>query len=395
MSADTITLTPAERRQSAAAAIACMAIFGVTMAMSTPMIGLILESRDVSRTAIGALGAVPALSLILTNPFIPMVVRKLGFRPFIFGCIVMELILVLLMPVLDSLPAWFILRALMGMSVNGLFVASETWINMVTEDRNRGRVIAIYGMALYSTFAIGPFLVNLTGIEGYLPWLVIAGFIVLASVPLIWTRKLPLEVEGRGSFSVLSFFFVAPTLLAAVFLSAFKEMSNGTLLPVFAVRSGFVMEDANALLSTAYVGGLLMQFPLGWVADRVNRYGLLITLIAIGLIGCLLLPTMMAWHNLFTFVGIALWVGLFSGVYVVTMTIIGQRFKGTDLVTANAANGVMWGLGHLSGPTMAGIAMDIWDPNGFAWTLAAVTFVILVIAIYQRIRRRQLSRSDD
>ena len=352
-------LSTSERRQGLTAAICCVAIFGITVAVMAPLISLILEGRGYDRTTIGAMAAVPALTLLATNPFIPFVVRKLGLKPFLFLCIAMQLVLVLLMPVFDHLIAWFLLRGLMGAGVNGLFVASETWINAIAQERSRGRVLAIYGTVLSGSFALGPLLVSVAGTAGWLPFLMVAGLIALAALPLLWTRRLTLDFASRASFNVFSFILLAPTLTAVVLLSAFKEMSMGALLPIYGLRSGLDQATAVTLLTAGYLGSLCLQLPIGWVADRMNRYLLLIVLVSIGLMGTLALPFMVAQAPLAAWLFMALWIGLFSGTYIVTMTIVGQRFKGSDLMTANASFGLLWGLGSLSGPLLSGISRRI------------------------------------
>lgn len=383
---EALVLSRAQRRQSLAAAISCMAVFGITVAVMSPLISLILEARGIDRTTIGAMASVPSLALLATNPFIPFCVRLLGFQPFLYACIALQLVLVLLMPLFDDLTSWFVLRGLMGASVNGLFVASEAWINSVAEERTRGRVLAVYGAVLSGSFAVGPIIISVTGIEGWLPFVVSAALIALAALPLVWSRDLSPVLEGRASFGVLSFFVVAPTLVAAVFLSAFKEMAMGALLPVYGVRSGLGDNAAAAMLTAGYLGALLFQLPIGWAADRMNRNLLLILLIVAGLAGALLLPQLVALGGPVMWLGLGLWVGLFSGVYIVAMTLMGERFRGADLVTASASFGLLWGLGSLTGPFLAGSAMDIWDPGGFPGTLAVVTALVLLLALYRRLR---------
>lgn len=380
-------LSRSERRQSLLAAISCVAVFGVTVAVMAPLISLVLEARGIDRTTIGALAAMPAVSLLATNPFIPAVVARIGLRRFILGCIALQLVLTLLMPLLDDLAAWFVLRGLMGAAVNGLFVASETWINAIAEERSRGRVLAVYGTVLSGSFALGPLIIAATGTAGWPPFLAVALLVALAGLPLVWTRQLSPAIEGRPSFGVLAFLWVAPTLSAAVGLAAFKEMSIGALLPVFGVRSGLSVEGAAGLLSAGYLGALVCQLPIGWLADRMNRYLLLMLLMLLGLAGCLLLPRIVALGSPYMWFGVALWIGLFSGVYVVAMTLVGQRFRGADLVSANAAFGFLWGLGLLAGPSLSGAAMDLWDPDGFPAALAAATGLALLVTLYRRRRR--------
>jgi MFS family permease len=364
-------------------------VFGITVAVMSPLISLILEARGVDRTTIGAMASAPALALLATNPFLPYLVGRIGLRAFLYGCIALQVVLTLLMPLFDHLIAWFVLRCLMGAAVNGLFVASETWINAVAEERSRGRVLAIYGAVLSGSFAFGPLMISMTGTEGWLPFLVAAAVMAAAGIPLLWSSGLSPMFYGRASFGVLSFLLVAPSLAAAVFLSAFKEMSMGAMLPVYGVRSGLTDSGAAAMLTACYLGALAFQLPIGWLADRMNRYLLLILLILSGLVGALLLPGIVSLGVPLMWLGLGLWIGLFSGTYIVAMTLVGERFRGADLVTANASFGLLWGLGILVGPVLSGTAMDIWDPNGFPGVITAVTFAVLLIALVRRWQARE------
>ena len=73
------------------------------------------------------------------------------------------------------------------------------------------------------------------------------------------------------------------------------------------------------------------------------------------------------------------WGGCFAGLYSVALTVIGQRFRGNELVVANVAIGVVWGVGSLTGPSITGIAMDIWDPQGFpgVFFMGSTLFVLI------------------
>ena len=81
-------------------------------------------------------------------------------------------------------------------------------------------------------------------------------------------------------------------------------MALSALLPVYAVRSGLGAGGA-AMMLTAFAGGaVLLQYPIGWLADRINRYGLLIGCASSGAVGAALLPSMV------NIGGVTMWIGL-------------------------------------------------------------------------------------
>jgi MFS family permease len=73
------------------------------------------------------------------------------------------------------------------------------------------------------------------------------------------------------------------------------------------------------------------------------------------------------------------WGGIASAIYPVALSMAGDRFRGTELVTVNAAMIIAYGLGALAGPALGGLAMDVWNPQGLFW-LFAVMFACLLLA---------------
>ncbi len=376
-------LCKSARRRSLIAAIACVSIYSVTMGFSLPLISLILESRGVDRSINGLLAATPSLAMLLVTPAIPRLIARAGLKPFLLVCISADLVLFLLLPAIDHLYAWFVIRFLMGATVAGLFVAGETWINELAEEATRGRTMGLYAMVVSGGFALGPLLLPLTGIEGWLPFLAGSAFIALATVPLLLGRPVSPTFSTNPAWSLLGFFVVAPTLCAAVMLSAFKDAAGMPLIPVYAVRMGVDQDAAALMLTVLGIGALGLQIPIGWLADRVNRYALLLACAASGAIGAVLFAFTihagwLLWLVLFV------WGGAFSGVYTVALVILGQRFRGAALATGNAAFGFCWGIGGLSGPALAGASMDLWDPHGLPATLFAASLLFLALALYRR-----------
>jgi hypothetical protein len=58
-----------------------------------------------------------------------------------------------------------------------------------------------------------------------------------------------------------------------------------------------------------------------------------------------------------TYAVIFVWGGLFVGIYTVMLAMVGERFKGGELVGIYGAMGFAWGAGALLGPSFAGAAM--------------------------------------
>jgi MFS family permease len=106
------------------------------------------------------------------------------------------------------------------------------------------------------------------------------------------------------------------------------------------------------------LGAIILQLPIGWLADRVNPRRLALGLAILSAVSALVWPWMLSTHWL-AYSLIFVWGGLFVGIYTVMLTMVGGRYSGSDLVGIYAVMGLAWGGGALIGPSMAGFAMGL------------------------------------
>ena len=71
-------LSKADLRHSLVAIYAAAAAFGFMLGLSSPLLSLILESRNVGSSMIGLNGAITSLGFLASAPLIPILVRRLG-----------------------------------------------------------------------------------------------------------------------------------------------------------------------------------------------------------------------------------------------------------------------------------------------------------------------------
>ena len=127
------------------------------------------------------------------------------------------------------------------------------------------------------------------------------------------------------------------------------ESALMSLLPIWGVRSGLTERMAAGTLSAVYFGAIALQVLIGWLSDRVSRLAALRLCGAVGLVGAVALLSVPA-SPLVLFGLLFAWGGVASGIYPVALSMAGDRFRGGDLVSVNAAMIIAYGLGGLVGP---------------------------------------------
>jgi MFS family permease len=376
----TATQAMPSRRRGLIAVIVSVTSIGLSMGLTMPLIALVLERDGVTNTVIGLNTAMGALAMLVMAPLLPRLMAAIGTLGALYLGIALAALTILLLPLLHNLPAWFALRFVLGVGIAIHWVASETWINMAADERYRGRVVAIYVTLLAAGFAGGPLLIGVTGIDGFLPFGAGAALIALAAVPLLFTRGDAPPVRRPGRIGLVHSMRRAPALMAAVALAGFAHIGVFALLPVYAVRLDLGRDMAVTMLSVFMAGSVVLQFPLGWLADRFHRGRVLAGAAAVGFGGALALPALLdagpvLWAVLF------LWGGIVIGIYTIGMAILGQSFRPAALAAASAAFVMLYETGSMVGPVIAGGAMDAIGPSGLPLTLALAFAVLFVMAL--------------
>jgi len=352
------------------AAIATIVVADIGFGLTYPLLNVILESRRIDAAVIGLNAAMGPLGIILSGPFIPRLAARFGGRPLALAAMIAIILVLLSFPLFPAIEMWFVTRFLFGVAGGTLYTLSEAWILGFAPADARGRVAAIYGSMLSLGFSAGPFLLPYTGVEGWLPFVLAAMLVAVSALPLLFIDLDDGRHEHAGGTTMLGFVRRAPLLLFAVATLTMFDAVMLAFFPIFGLRSGLDLKTASWALAVAIAGNAVLQYPVGWLADRWSRQGVLwIAAIATPLLAMSLpfvVTTPLLWP-------VALLLGTSAyAVYIIAMTVMADRFQGTDLVAGSAAFGAMWGVGGIVGPPVAGIALDLLGPPGIAVTLTAI-----------------------
>ena len=359
-------------------------VFGLQQGVSYPLLALILEEAGHSRTMIGLNAAMLPLGLIAAAPVIAPLARRIGAGGVALVSCALMIAALLALALTRDLALWFAARFVLGLGINGVYVVSETWLNLLVPRAQRGRWLALYATSLAAGFALGPTLLLATGTAGLAPFTAtIAITAATAGLVLVAAPHLPPVVMEPGQ-SMRAFVPLAPLLLLAVGGAAAFDQAVLTFLPIWVLEIGGSKTGAQLAITALALGNVALQWPIGWLADRVSRRAAMLACTSATAVGALLLPLVEGggW-TLWTLV--FLWGGVAYGTYTVALIELGDRFTGGLLLAGNAAFAMMWGVAGLVGPSSVGAAMDLAGPVGLPMVLGSM-FTALGLAFWLRPR---------
>ena len=383
------------------ALVAAMAVVSITSSLNWPILSEALRNQGYSESMIGINAAAQFAGIILVALAAPRVIPALGFfKAIVLGLIVLAITLIAL-PTFRSFETWLVIRFLLGMGNSLLFTTGDTWMNHIVNDRVRGRWMGIYVTVGMAGWAVGPVLGAYLDPDTYWPfvWGLLA--IVVAAGLLLPTRRLDvrLRVSEQGvALGLVAVFLAAPTVLLAsamfgVVEGAMQSFAHLYTMDVLGVQ---FRQTGYAVIWVGAVAAIFFQYPIGWLADAVNRSWLLIACVLAMMISIFLFPLLVeggrdAWwkpQSLALWTVVSIWGGSMGGIFTVGITLLGERFRDVELVSANAVFSVLFGVGGLLGPFLTGTAMSAIGPAGFPLSLLVAVVAYALFALYRQFTRR-------
>ena len=348
---------------------AACAVMGLQAGAALPLVPLTLEREGVDKLTIGIVTATWAIGMLIFGTRIPRLASRFGAVPVIVAAAVAGAIVNTAYTFTSGPLAWGILTFLHGVVGGVPWVVSEIWLNTVVDESRRGRVMGIYGMMVAIGLALGPLSLQVTGVYGPVPFLAAAAFGLLVAVPVLpyWHTAPRIRYSADSNFAAVV--RLAPLAMFAAFACGLGEQVAFSFLPVYAVGAGVSAQTGTLWLSTFVIGNVIFQWPIGWMADHLDRRAVLAgcALASALLVG--LLPLVPGTSPAVLGV-VLLWGGISFSIYPVALALLGQCMKGGDIARANTAFSLIYILGGLIGRPATGGAMDVFGEPGLGGTLA-------------------------
>ena len=360
------------------AAIATIATCDIALGFTFQLLPLLMEEQHVPAWLIGLNTAMGPIGILLAGPILPHIIGRVGPKRMAYCAVAFIVTALITFKSVPSLYVWFPLRFCFGIVTGALFTISEAWILTFAGHGNRGRIMGIYTSVMAISFSVGPFILPLTGTDGWLPWIIGIICLCLGTLPLTFVNvdnDLFHDEEGGSFLRVVK---RAPLLLFAVATATLFDSVFISFFSIFGLRSGLTLQTASWLLGAGILGNTLFQFLIGTLSDRWSRIGVVASSAVITVITASSLIFVV--HSWLVWPVVIILATSAFAVYVVALATMGDTFKGADLIAASAAFSAMWGVGGLIGPPLVGAAIDTFGINAMPISLAII-YVILLIGL--------------
>ena len=289
-------------------------------------------------------------------------------------------------PLLADPVAWTLLRVLIGFCMSGIYVAAESWLNAASTNETRGKVLSAYMIAQTLGIIGAQWLLTL-GDAGTSVLFIGASILVSVSFAPILLSATPVPAtEVARPMTLRKLFASSPLGTVGIFLLGSIYATQSGMGAVFGTQIGMTADRVALFVAMLFAGALVLQFPIGWLSDRMDRRKLIFGAATAGSGFCAL--GFFGGGSLEVLLVAALIAGgVTTPLYALFLAYTNDYLSSEDMPSASGGLVFTFGLGAIGGPLVTGWAMEQFGSFAF-WIVLGATFgCISLYALYRMTQR--------
>lgn len=342
------------------------------------------------------------MSLVMSGYFVgflfgsrmaPEMIRRVGHVR-VFAALGSLISAVMVMyPVLPDPMAWGIGRIIIGFCFSGVYVTAESWLNNAANNENRGKALSLYMIMQMVGIVSAQGLLVLGEPSGFILFIIPSVLVSIAFAPILLSVSPTPAFDTTKPLSLRQIMKISPLGCVGMFLLGGVFSAQFGMAPVYGAEAGLSVAQISIFVSCFFVSAMLVQYPVGWLSDRMDRRMVILVgalIIGIGAtIGMFL-------GSIFVMLCVAALLigGLSNPLYSLLIAYTNDFLEHDDM--AAAAGGMVFinGLGAVAGPVITGWIMGYFGAWGFFMFIAVLGYAIAIYAAY-RMTQRALPSSHE
>jgi MFS family permease len=368
----------------------------ILMVAGNAMLGTVVAVRatveDFGTHLTGVVMAAYSAGFILGTLVGPHLIGRVGHIRTFAACSAVASAVAVAFPLQVDPVTWTALRAVMGFCLASVYMVIESWFNGASTDATRGRLFSIYMIANLASLSGGQTLLYVATPREFVLFAIGSLLLSLSIVPVSLTRTAAPTPPPLAPVSLRRLLAISPLALVGSVSAGFTLGAVGAMAPVYLKSLGLEAGDVATFMAALFLGGLVLQWPIGWLSDRVGRRGVLIAIAAaLGML-CAFMAALDTASSSGLWALAALFGALAYPIYSLSVALANDRIEHSEVVAASAGLLLVCGAGSVVGPLLCGLAMSAFGAQAMFLLVAAAQAGLCAFALYRVSRRPPVPR---
>ena len=363
--------------------------------------GIICLAHGLQGTLIGVRSVLEGFSYISTglivagyyvgyltgSVVIPIFLKRVGHIRVFAALASLASIAILLHTVFLDPYSWFFIRILTGVSLSGIYIIMESWLNDKSTNETRGKLLSIYMIITFVFVGLGQLLLNISDPAKVDLFILVSILLSFALLPILLTNTEQPNTTDTKSFSLAEFYAISPLGFVGALFTGLAHSAVFGYGAVYATAKGLSVLEVSIFMIIITSFGALSQWPVGYLSDRMDRRLILIgiTFVASGL--CLLIVGSSYISLTLFFILTAIYSCMSLPMYSLTIAHTNDFLQQNEIVAASSAFAKLMGIGSILGPLMVSSMMSVMGPNGYHIYLLLIHGLLGLFGLYRMTKR--------
>ena len=323
----------------------------------------------------------------------PEMIRRVGHVRVFAALASMVSAVLILYPVMAHPVAWALGRVVIGFCFSGVYVTAESWINNAADNENRGKALSLYMIVQMTGIVSAQGLLLVADPSGYVLFVIPSVLVSISFAPILLSITPTPAFDTTKPLSIKELLELSPLGCMGMFLLGGVFAAQFGMAAVYGGEVGLTLPQISIFVAAFYVGAVLLQYPLGWLSDRMDRRVLIVAVSLVGGIGAVV---GMALGGQFQILLVAAFLigGTSNPLYSLLVAYTNDFLDPDDMAAASGGLVFINGLGAILGPVIAGWIMSVSGPQGYFFVIAVLMLTMAGYALYRMTQRAAIPTED-
>ncbi|RBW60178.1 MFS transporter [Ruegeria sp. A3M17] len=364
--------------------------------------GLLMVGNGLQGTILGVRGEIEGfstlqMSFVMSAYFVgflggsrlaPEMIRRVGHVR-VFAALASFISAVMIMyPLMTDPVIWILGRVVIGFCFSGVYVTAESWLNNAASNENRGQALSLYMIFQMTGIISAQGLVLLGDPAGFDTFVIASILVSVSFAPILLSISPTPAFDTTKPMTLRELFGYSPLGCVGMFLLGGVFSAQFGMASVYGARAGLTLVEISTFIATFYIGALVLQYPLGWMSDRMDRRFLIMLVAGVG--SCAAFVGLVFGVTFPILLGAAFVIGGMSNpLYSLLIAHANDFLEHEDMAAASGGLLFINGMGAIAGPLITGWLMGdaVFGPPGFFLFIAVLLVVMAGYALYRMTQR--------
>ncbi|WP_108860379.1 MFS transporter [Ruegeria sp. Alg231-54] len=364
--------------------------------------GLLMVGNGLQGTILGVRGEIEGfstlqMSFVMSAYFVgflggsrlaPEMIRRVGHVR-VFAALASFISAVMIMyPLMTDPVIWILGRVVIGFCFSGVYVTAESWLNNAASNENRGQALSLYMIFQMTGIISAQGLVLLGDPAGFDTFVIASILVSVSFAPILLSISPTPAFDTTKPMTLRELFGYSPLGCVGMFLLGGVFSAQFGMASVYGARAGLTLVEISTFIAAFYIGALVLQYPLGWMSDRMDRRFLIMLVAGVG--SCAAFVGLVFGVTFPILLGAAFVIGGMSNpLYSLLIAHANDFLEHEDMAAASGGLLFINGMGAIAGPLITGWLMGdaVFGPPGFFLFIAILLVVMAGYSLYRMTQR--------